>query len=110
MGRIVARMLHRSLSFALELWQESVSVAQQLEKEEDLRQKRLRSIVHRLLIQAQAASLLRWSENVRELARYRCIIDRILWRMLKAKISGGMFIFLCLGCACTSLVPVAGCG
>jgi hypothetical protein len=94
MGRIVARMQNRSLSFAMELWQQSVSAAQQWEKEEERRQNRFRSVVQRLMFQAQAASLLRWSENVRELVRYRCIIDRILWRMLKAKMSGGMYFFV----------------
>ncbi len=60
-------MLQRSLSLAMDLWQQNVSAA-------------------RL---TQTAALERWSTNVSELARQRNIMDRILRRMLDAKMAAG---------------------
>ena len=67
MGRIVARMLQRSLSFAMDLWQQHVSSARR----------------------AQIVALERWIASVSELARQRSIMDRILRRMLDAKMTAG---------------------
>ena len=89
MGRIVARMLHGSLSSAMELWQESVSAARQERAEEERRQNIVSRVVRRMLNQAQAGALERWSTNVSELARQRDIMDRILRRMLNTKMSAG---------------------
>jgi hypothetical protein len=95
MGRIVARMLHRSLSFALELWQQIVSAARQEQAEEERRQNIVSRVVRRMLNQAQAGAFERWSTNVSELARQRDIMDRILRRMLNANMSAGQSKPMC---------------
>ena len=89
MGRIVARMLYRSLSLAMDLWQQNVSEARQVRAEEERKQSVVSRIIRRMLNQAQAAALERWSTNVSELARQRNIMDRILRRMLDAKMAAG---------------------
>ena len=89
MQRIVSRMLHRSLSFAMDLWQQSLSAARQERAEEERRQAVMSRIVKRMLNQAQTAAFERWTSNVIELARQRNIMDRILRRMLNAKMAGG---------------------
>ena len=89
MGRIVARMLCRSLSSVMDLWQRSVSAARQERAEKERRQSIISRILRRMVNQAQAAALERWITNVSELARQRNIMDRILRRMLNAKISAG---------------------
>ena len=89
MQRIVSRMLHRSLSFAMDLWQRSVSAARQERVDEERRRAVMSRIVKRMLNQAQAAALERWTCNVIELARQRNIMARILRRMLNAKMAGG---------------------
>jgi hypothetical protein len=89
MGRIVARMLQRSLSLAMDLWQQNVSAARQGRAEEERKQSVVSRIIRRMLNQAQAAALERWSTNVSELARQRNIMDRILRRMLDAKMAAG---------------------
>ena len=94
MQRIVSRMLHRSLSFAMDLWQRSVSAARQERVDEERRRAVMSRIVKRMLNQAQAAAFERWTSNVIELARQRNIMDRILRRMLSAKIAGGQTAFV----------------
>jgi hypothetical protein len=89
MGRIVARMLHRSRSIAMDLWQQNVSAARQGQAEEERRQNIVSRVVKRALNQAQAGALERWSTTVLELARQRGIMDRILRRMLNAKMAAG---------------------
>ena len=107
MGRIVGRMLHRSLSFcchrsiAMDLWQQNVSAARQERAEEEQRQNIVSRVVRSMLNQAQAAALERWTTNVRELARQREIMDRILRRILKAKVAAGQTVVGVLGaCPC----------
>ena len=100
MQRIVSRMLHRSLSFAMDLWQRSVSAARQERVDEERRRAVMSRIVKRMLNQAQAAAFERWTSNVIELARQRNIMDRILRRMLSAKIAGGQTDF---GRVCVSV-------
>jgi FixJ family two-component response regulator len=100
MQRIVSRMLHRSLSFAMDLWQRSVSAARQERVDEERRRAVMSRIVKRMLNQAQAAAFERWTSNVIELARQRNIMDRILRRMLSAKIAGGQTAF---GRVCVSV-------
>ena len=53
-------------------------------------------IVQRMLNQAQAAAFERWRANVSELARQRGIMERILRRMLNAKMSAGMYACNCM--------------
>jgi hypothetical protein len=89
MGRIVARMQNRSLSFAMELWQQIVSAARQEQAEEERRQIIVSRVVRRMLNQAQAGAFERWSTNVSELAHQRDIMGGILRRMLNAKMSAG---------------------
>jgi hypothetical protein len=67
MGRIVARMLQRSLSLAMDLWQQHLSAARR----------------------ALAAALELWSTSLSDLARQRNIMDRILRRILDAKMAAG---------------------
>jgi hypothetical protein len=104
MGRIVARMLHRSLSVVMDLWQQHASAARQERAGEERRQKIVSRVVKRMLNQSQAGALERWSTNVSELARQRDIMDRILRRMLNAKMSAGQsnpmcsMIASCLSC------------
>jgi hypothetical protein len=88
-------MLHRSLSFALELWQQIVSAARQEQAEEERRQNIVSRVVRRMLNQAQAGAFERWSTNVSELARQRDIMDRILRRMLNANMSAGQSKPMC---------------
>jgi hypothetical protein len=95
MGKIVARMLHRSLSFAMDLWQQHASAARQERAGEERRQKIVSRVVRRMLNQAQAGAFERWSTNVSELARQRDIMDRILRRMLNAKMSAGQSNPMC---------------
>ena len=78
MKKIVARMLNRSLCFAMDLWRQNVSALKQEQAEEARRQKLMSKIVQRMLNQAQAAAFGRWSVNVSELARQRGIMERIL--------------------------------
>ena len=89
MQRIVSRMLHRSLSFAMDLWQRNVLAARQERAEEERRQAVMSRIVKRMLNQAQAAAFERWSTTVEELLRVRNLMDRILRRMLSAKMAAG---------------------
>jgi hypothetical protein len=89
MGRIVARMLQRRLSFAMDLWQQHVSAAREWRAEDERRQSVVSRFVRRMLKQAQAVALERWIANVSELARQRSIMDRILRRMLDAKMTAG---------------------
>ena len=89
MQRIVSRMLHRSLSFAMDLWQRSVSAARQERVDEERRRAVMSRIVKRMLNQAQAAAWERWSTHVEELLRIRNLMDRILRRMLNAKMAAG---------------------
>ena len=83
--KILGRMLHRSLSQAIDLWQENVHALQQEQAEEERRQNIMSLIVRRMLNQGKAAAFHRWSANVRELARQCGIMDRILSRMINAK-------------------------
>jgi hypothetical protein len=48
-------------------------------------------VVKRMVNQAQAEAVDRWSANVCELVRQRGIMEGILRRMLNAKMSAGMF-------------------
>jgi hypothetical protein len=95
MRRIVARMLHRSLSCAMDLWQQNVSAARHERAEEERRQNIVSRVVRRMLNQAQAGAFERWSTNVSELARQRDIMDRILRRMLNANMSAGQSKPMC---------------
>jgi hypothetical protein len=85
----------------MDLWQQNVSAARQERAEEVRRQRIMSRIVRRMLNQAQAAALERWTTNVRELARQREIMDRILRRILKAKVAAGQTVVGVLGaCPC----------
>ena len=95
MGGIVARILHRSLSFAMDLWQQHLSAAREERAEEERRQNIVSRVVRRMLNQAQAGAFERWSTNVSELARQRHIMDRILRRMLNARMSAGQSKTMC---------------
>ena len=96
MKKIVSRMLNRSLCFAMYLWRQGVRAARNEHAEEDLRQKLMSKIVHRMLNQAQAVAFERWRANKIELARQRGIMQRILRRMLNAKMSAGMYTCNCM--------------
>ncbi len=91
MKKIVRRTLHRSVSFAVDLWQQKVHVLQQKQAEEKRRQSIMSRVVKRMVNQAQAEAVDRWSANVCELVRQRGIMEGILRRMLNAKMSAGMF-------------------
>ena len=73
----------------MDLWQQNVSAARQGQAEEERRQNIVSRVVKRVLNQAQAGALERWSTTVLELARQRGIMDRILRRMLNAKMAAG---------------------
>jgi hypothetical protein len=82
MGRIVSRMLQRSLSFAMDLWQQHLSAAREWRAEEERRQSVVSRFVRRMLKQAQAVALVRWITNVSDLARQRNIMEeayRLRW-------------------------------
>jgi hypothetical protein len=96
MKKIVGRMLNRSLCFAMDLWLQNVSALKQQQAEEARRQKLMSKIVHRMLNQAQAVAFERWRANKNELARQRGIMQRILRRMLNAKMSAGMYTCNCM--------------
>ena len=96
MKKIVGRMLNRSLCFAMDLWRQNVSALKQEQAEEVRRQKLMSKIVQRMLNQAQAAAFERWSVNVSERARHRGIMERILRRMLNAKMSAGIYARSCM--------------
>ena len=89
MRRIVARMLRRSLSLAMGLWQGGVSAALQKRAEEERRQDVMSRIVRRMLNQAQAAAFGLWTANTCELCRQRNIMDRKLRRMFNARLVAG---------------------
>ena len=93
MGRIVSRMLQRSLSFAMDLWQRKMSAVQQGRAKEERRQGVVSRVEKRMLHQAQAAAFERWSTNMSELARLHGIMNRILRRMLEAKMAAGRTAF-----------------
>ena len=96
MKKIVSRMLNRSLCFAMDLWRQGVRAARNEHAEGDRRQKLMSKIVHRMLNQAQAVAFERWRANKIELARQRGIMQRILRRMLNAKMSAGMYTCNCM--------------
>ena len=96
MKKIVSQMLNRSLCFAMDLWRQGVRAARNEHAEEDRRQKLMSKIVHRMLNQAQAVAFERWRANKIELARQRGIMQRILRRMLNAKMSAGMYTCNCM--------------
>jgi hypothetical protein len=89
MGRIVARVLQRSLPLAMDLWQQHLSAAREWRAEEERRQSVVSRFVRRMLKQAQAVALVRWSTSLSDLARQRNIMDRILRRILDAKMAAG---------------------
>ena len=96
MQRIVSQMLNRSLFVAMDLWRQNVSALKQSQAEEARRKKLMSKIVHRMLNQAQAVAFERWRANKIELARQRGIMQRILRRMLNAKMSAGMYTCNCM--------------
>ena len=89
MGRIVSRMLQRSLSFAMDLWYRNMSAVRQGRAEEERRQSVVSRVVKRMLNQSQAAAFERWSTKAGDLARQHGIMDRILRQMLEAKMAAG---------------------
>ena len=104
MRKIVGRMLHRSLSFAMDLWQHNVQALKQEQAEEGRRQDIMPRIVKRMLNQAKALAFEQWKATVCELARQHGIMERILRRMLNRKMSAGMYLYVCAcPCMCVSL-------
>ena len=104
MGKIIRRMLHRSLSFAMDLWKQNVQALQQEQAEEGRRQDIMLRVVKRMLNQAKALAFEQWKATVCELARQHGIMERILRRMLNRKMSAGMYLYVCAcPCMCVSL-------
>ena len=104
MGQIIRRMLHRSLSFAMDLWQHNVQALKQEQAEEGRRQDIMLRIVKRMLNQAKALAFEQWKATVCELARQHGIMERILRRMLNRKMSAGMYLYACAcSCMCVSV-------
>ena len=77
MRKIVGRMLHRSLSFAIDLWQQNVQALQQELAEDERRQNIMLRIVKRMLNQVKAAAFELWNSTVCELARQRGLLPRL---------------------------------
>jgi C-terminal processing protease CtpA/Prc len=87
MERSVGRLLHRTLWFAMDLWQQNVSGARQGRAEEERRNAVMQRVVKRMMHAALAASFLRWRDNVRELRWQQGVMERVARRMKNA----GMF-------------------
>lgn len=104
MKRSAGRLLHKTLCFAMGLWQQNVLTSRQERAEEERRHNLLSRIANRMLNRVQSTALERWSENTFELARQRDMLDRILKRMLDGKMSAGAcgsdWMDFC-ECACT---------
>ena len=104
MGQIIRRMLHRSLSLAMDLWQHNVQALKQEQAEEGRRQDIMLRIVKRMLNQAKALAFEQWKATVCELARQHGIMERILRRMLNRKMSAGKYLYACAcSCMCVSV-------
>jgi hypothetical protein len=86
MKKIVGRMLHRSLSFAMDLWGQNVQALQQEQAEEARRQDIMSRILKRILNQAQAAAFDRWREHAVELRRQQGIVEKVASRMRNATV------------------------
>jgi hypothetical protein len=91
MKKVAGRMLNKSLCFAMDLWRLHVSALKQGQAEEARRQNIMSKVVQRMLKQAQVAAFGQWCANVRELARQRWSMERVLRRMLNAKMCAGMY-------------------
>jgi len=90
MQKTVGRMLHRSISFAMDLWQKKVQEFQRDKSEEERRQKIMARIVKRMLNQTKAVAIVRWSASVCERVRKRGSVERVLRRTINTKISAGV--------------------
>jgi protein SFI1 len=105
MKRSAGRLLNRTLSSAIGLWQQNMLTARQEQAEEVRRHNLMSRIAKRMLNRVQSTALERWSENACELARQRAVLDRILKRMLNGKMSALMLLLL----KCAPAQPQAAC-